>query len=257
MWNSAPSSSFLLSLGCVTAVIGCLSVFNIFTPVGKHTLTRGHMHMLVWFLIKLLNASHLRHKDVVLNHLLINENLFNVFLQDILEMQSCLHKYLVFSPSLHCVFVPFATVIALLWVMPVLWMAWQASCTPRTRSCTIWSESSVFTQRWSAPSVRWLKATKKAMFISCPIWCVNPGNIGFIVAYALIYFYKSKSKVAFLLLFRSLAVKAEETFYDIVLAATLRALCVQPGLTGSCSVCDELAAYLRARGNKHGVAGQD
>lgn len=154
------------------------------------------MHMLVWFLIKLLNASHLRHKHVVLNHLLINENLFNVFLRDTLEMQSCLHKYLVFSQSLHCVFVPFAAVVvavAPLWVMPVLWMAWQAGCTPRTHSCTIWRESSVFSQRWSAPFLRWLKATKNAMFISCPIWCFNQGNNGHIVAYALIYFYKSKS----------------------------------------------------------------
>lgn len=192
MWNSAPSSSFLLSLGCVTAVIGCLSVFNIFTPVGEtHTHARAHMHMLVWFLIKLLNASHLSPKHVVLNHLLINENLFNVFLQDILEMQSGLHKYLVFSQSLHCVFVPFATVVAPLWVMPVLWMAWQAGWTPRTRSCMIWTESSVFSQRWSAPSVRWLKATKNAMFISCPIWCFNQGNNGHVVAYALIYFDRS------------------------------------------------------------------
>lgn len=149
--------------------------------------------MLVWFLIKLLNASHLRHKHVVLNHLLINENLFNVFLQDILEMQCCLHKYLVFSPSLHCVFVPFATVVAPLCLMPVLWMAWQAGCTPRTRSCTIWTESSVFSQRWSAPSARWLNATKNATLISCPIWCFNQGNNGHIVAYALIDFGKSKS----------------------------------------------------------------
>lgn len=151
------------------------------------------MHMLVWFLIKLLNASHLSPKHVVLNHLLINENLFNVFLQDILEMQSGLHKYLVFSQSLHCVFVPFATVVAPLWVTPVLWMAWQAGCTPRTRSCTIWTESSVFSQRWSAPSIRWLQATKNAMFISCPIWCFNQGNNGHIVAYALIYFDRSIS----------------------------------------------------------------
>lgn len=46
-------------------------------------------------------------------------------------------------------------------------------------------------------------------------------------------------------------------FYDIGLAAMLEALHVQPGLTGSRGVCDELPAYLRALGNKHGVAGQD
>lgn len=46
-------------------------------------------------------------------------------------------------------------------------------------------------------------------------------------------------------------------FYDIGLAAVLEALHVQPGLTGSRGVCDELPAYLRALGNKHGVAGRD
>ena len=47
------------------------------------------------------------------------------------------------------------------------------------------------------------------------------------------------------------------SFYDIGLAAVLEALHVQPGLTGSRGVCDELPAYLRAGGNKHGVAGRD
>lgn len=46
-------------------------------------------------------------------------------------------------------------------------------------------------------------------------------------------------------------------FYDIGLAAVLEALHVQPGLTGSRGVCDELPAYRRALGNKHGVAGRD
>lgn len=46
-------------------------------------------------------------------------------------------------------------------------------------------------------------------------------------------------------------------FYDVGLAAVLEALHVQPGLTGSRDACDELPAYLRALGNKHGVAGRD
>lgn len=46
-------------------------------------------------------------------------------------------------------------------------------------------------------------------------------------------------------------------FYDIGLAAVLRALHVQPDLTGNRGVCDELPAYLTALGNKHGIAGWD
>lgn len=41
------------------------------------------------------------------------------------------------------------------------------------------------------------------------------------------------------------------------LAAALGALHVQPGLTGGRGVADELPAYLRAPGNKHGVADRD
>lgn len=48
-----------------------------------------------------------------------------------------------------------------------------------------------------------------------------------------------------------------EGFFTIRVWQERSELRVQPGLTGSWGVCDELAAYLRARGNKHGVAGRD
>lgn len=99
--------------------------------------THTHTHVLVcinsdWFLIKLLNASHLRHKNVVLNHLLINKKLFNVFLQYLLEIRACLHKYLVFYSSVRHFPCPLATSLLL--------CPWCFGHTLRKRSWVIWEE---------------------------------------------------------------------------------------------------------------------